>query len=134
MQAAVLLSKLTIFEDEVHLRRSVAQRYSEQLSGLVETPVQAQGTNSIWAQYTIKLPRRDAVADTLRKQGIPTQIYYPLPMHLQPVYAPYGGGEGSLPISEQLSREVLALPMHPYIDDATITMICEALRNASRTN
>jgi UDP-2-acetamido-2-deoxy-ribo-hexuluronate aminotransferase len=131
IQAAVLLSKLTIFEDEIRLRRSVAQRYSEQLSGLVETPRQAQGANSIWAQYTIKLPHRDAVADALRQQGIPTQIYYPLPMHLQPAYAQYGDGEGSLPISEQLSREVLALPMHPYLDDAAVTMICEALRQGS---
>jgi UDP-2-acetamido-2-deoxy-ribo-hexuluronate aminotransferase len=130
IQAAALLSKLTIFEDEIRLRRSVAQRYSEQLSGLVETPVQAKGANSIWAQYTIKLPRRDAAAEALRQQGIPTQIYHPLPMHLQPAYSQYGGGEGSLPISEQLSREVLALPMHPYLDDATITIICEALRDA----
>jgi UDP-2-acetamido-2-deoxy-ribo-hexuluronate aminotransferase len=132
MQAAVLLSKLTIFEDEIRLRRSVAQRYTEQLTGVVETPAQSLDTDSIWAQYTIKLPGRDAVADTLRKQGIPTQIYYPLPMHLQPAYAQYGGGEGSLPVSEQLSREVLALPMHPYLDDATIDLICEALRKALR--
>jgi UDP-2-acetamido-2-deoxy-ribo-hexuluronate aminotransferase len=130
IQAAVLLSKLTIFEDEIRLRRSVAQRYSEQLSGLVETPLQAQGAESIWAQYTIKLPRRDAIADSLRRQGVPTQIYYPLPMHLQPAYAQNGGGKGSLPISEQLSLEVLSLPMHPYLDDAAITMICEALRQA----
>jgi UDP-2-acetamido-2-deoxy-ribo-hexuluronate aminotransferase len=130
MQAAVLLSKLTIFEDEIRLRRSVAQRYTELLKGLVDTPAQAQGTDSIWAQYTIKLPNRDAVADSLRQQGIPTQIYYPRPMHLQPAYAKYGDGEGSLPISEKLSREVLALPMHPYLDEATIIMICDTLRKA----
>lgn len=130
MQAAVLLSKLTIFEDEIRLRRSVAQRYTEQLTGLVETPAQAEGANSIWAQYSIKLPQRDSVADALRQKGIPTQIYYPLPMHLQPAYAQYGGGEGSLPISEQLCHEVLALPMHPYLDHATIDLICDALRGA----
>ncbi|MDP6692101.1 MAG: DegT/DnrJ/EryC1/StrS family aminotransferase, partial [Alphaproteobacteria bacterium] len=54
----------------------------------------------------------------------------PLPMHLQPAYISYGDGEGSLPISEQLSREVLSLPIHPYLDHDTITMICEALREA----
>ena len=134
MQAAVLLSKLTIFEDEIRLRRLVAQRYTEGLSGLVETPVQMHDTNSIWAQYTIKLPNRDAVAGSLRQQGIPTQIYYPLPMHLQPAYAHHGGGMGSLPVSEQLSREVLALPMHPYLDETAIDTICEALRDAIRTN
>ena len=134
MQAAVLLSKLTIFEDEIRLRRLVAQRYTEGLSDLVETPVQMHDTNSIWAQYTIKLPNRDAVAESLRQQGIPTQIYYPLPMHLQPAYAQHGGGMGSLPVSEQLSREVLALPMHPYLDEAATDTICGALRNAIRTN
>ena len=132
MQAAILLSKLSIFEDEIRLRRAVAQRYTENLAALVETPMQMPGTDSIWAQYTIKLPRRDAVAAALRQQGIPTQIYYPLPMHLQPAYAQYGGGEGSLPVSEQLSGEVLALPMHPYLDEATITTICDALREALR--
>ncbi len=134
MQAAVLLSKLTIFEDEIRLRRLVAQRYTEGLSDLVETPVQMHDTNSIWAQYTIKLPNRDAVAESLRQQGIPTQIYYPLPMHLQPAYAQHGGGMGSLPVSEQLSREVLALPMHPYLDEAATDTICGALRNAIRTS
>ena len=134
MQAAVLLSKLTIFEDEIRLRRTVAQRYTEQLSGMVETPVQLQDTDSIWAQYTIKLPNRDGVADHLRQQGIPTQIYYPLPMHLQPAYAHHGGGVGSLPISEQLGREVLALPMHPYLGETVIDTICAALRDAMQSN
>ncbi len=134
MQAAVLLSKLTIFEDEIRLRRSVARHYTRRLSGLVETPVQMNDTNSIWAQYTIKLPNRDAVADSLRQKGIPTQIYYPLPMHLQPAYAHHGDGMGSLPVSEQLSREVLALPMHPYLDEAATDTICGALRNAIRTS
>ena len=130
LQAAILLAKLTIFEDEVRLRRLVAQRYSEHLTGLAETPVQLPGTASVWAQYTIKLPRRDAVAAALRAQGIPTQIYYPLPMHLQPAYAEYGEGAGSLPVSEQLSNEVLALPMHPYLDGTAIATICDALREA----
>ena len=134
MQAAVLLSKLTIFEDEIRLRRLVAQRYTERLSDLVETPVQMHDTNSIWAQYTIKLPNRDAVAESLRQQGIPTQIYYPLPMHLQSAYAHHGGGMGSLPVSEQLSRKVLALPVRPYLDETATNTICGALREAMRAN
>ncbi|MDE0944955.1 MAG: DegT/DnrJ/EryC1/StrS family aminotransferase [Alphaproteobacteria bacterium] len=133
MQAAVLLSKLTIFEDEIQRRRYVAAHYNKRLAGLVETPVQMPGAASIWAQYTIKLPHRDAVAAQLREQGIPTQIYYPLPMHLQPAYAPYGQGVGSLPVSEQLCQEVLALPMHPYLDEATIDRICDALVEAQQS-
>ncbi len=130
LQAAVLLSKLTIFEDEVRRRREIAARYTELLQDVVQTPVQMAGTASVWAQYTIKLPRRDAVAEALRQQGIPTQIYYPLPMHLQPAYAPYGDGPGSLPVSERLCHEVLSLPMHPYLDDTTIDRICDAVRSA----
>ncbi|MBT3332439.1 MAG: DegT/DnrJ/EryC1/StrS family aminotransferase [Rhodospirillaceae bacterium] len=132
LQAAVLLSKLTIFEDEIQRRREVAEHYNKCLTGLVETPVQLPGTASIWAQYTIKLPHRDKIAAHLREQGIPTQIYYPLPMHLQPAYAPYGNGVGSLPVSEQLCHEVLALPMHPYLDEGTIERIRDALAEGLR--
>ena len=132
LQAAVLLSKLTIFEDEIQRRREVAEHYNKCLTGLVETPVQLPGTASIWAQYTIKLPHRDKIAAHLREQGIPTQIYYPLPMHLQPAYAPYGNGVGSLPVSEQLCHEVLARPMHPYLDEGTIERIRDALAEGLR--
>jgi len=132
LQAAVLLAKLTIFDDEIERRRTVARQYTERLSGLVETPAQLPGTDTIWAQYTIKLPQRDAVAASLRERGIPTQIYYPLPMHLQPAYAPHVAGPGSLPVSERLCGEVLALPMHPYLDQAAIAMICDGLDDALR--
>ena len=130
MQAAVLLSKLEIFDDEIALRRSVARRYTERLAGLVETPMQQPGNDSIWAQYTIKLPRRDAVAAALQARGIPTQIYYPVPMHLQPAYGEYGDGQNSLPVSERLSQQVLALPMHPYLNTADIETICNALHDS----
>ena len=134
IQAAVLLSKLTIFEDEIRLRRLVAERYSQQLRDSVETPKQADGADTVWAQYTIKIANRDAVAEALGKQGIPTQIYYPLPMHLQPAYSKFGSGEGSLPVSERISQEVLALPMHPYLDLTATSKICDALQEALRRN
>jgi len=142
MQAAVLLSKLTIFDDEIRLRRSVARRYTECLTEnlgdrveAIKAPIEMPGSNSIWAQYTIKLAegRRDDIAAALKARGIPSQIYYPLPMHLQPAYAPYGQGVGSLPISEQLCEEVLALPMHPYLNEATIDRICDALVEAEQS-
>jgi dTDP-4-amino-4,6-dideoxygalactose transaminase len=135
----VLLSKLTIFDDEIRLRRSVARRYTECLTEnlgdrveAIKAPIEMPGSNSIWAQYTIKLAegRRDDIAAALKARGIPSQIYYPLPMHLQPAYLSYGGGPGSLPVSEQLSKQVLALPMHPYLDDAAIDMICDTLIDA----
>jgi len=128
LQAAVLLSKLTIFDDEIQRRRAAAHSYTERLSDVVETPAQLPGSDTIWAQYTIQLPHRDAVAASLRQRGIPTQIYYPLPMHLQPAYAQYGEGNGSLPVFERLCQRVLALPMHPYLEEATIETICDGVR------
>ena len=133
LQAAVLLAKLSIFEEEIALRRLVAKRYTQRLAGLAITPKQLCGTKSVWAQYTIKLPHRDAVATSLRKEGIPTQIYYPQPMHLQPAYAKNGDGPGSLPVSEKLCSEVLALPMNPYLDEKTIDLICDGIERALRT-
>ena len=64
--------------------------------------------------------------------GIPTAVYYPLPMHLQPAYADFGDGKGSLPVSESLSRRIMSLPMHPYLDESTIDRICTALLEAIR--
>jgi len=128
LQAAVLLAKLTILDDEIQRRRAAAHSYTERLSDVVETPAQLPGSDTIWAQYTIQLPHRDAVAASLRQRGIPTQIYYPLPMHLQPAYAQYGEVKGSLPVSERLCQRVLALPMHPYLEEATIETICDGVR------
>ena len=84
IQAAILLEKLRIFPDEVAARRTVAARYSAALSDEVIVPTIAAGATSVWAQYTIRTPRRDEVATHLKKQGIPTAIYYPTPLHQQP--------------------------------------------------
>ena len=127
LQAAILLAKLKIFKDEIQRRYVVAERYNKRLSRLVKTPIQIPSANSNWAQYTIKLPNRDAVSAKLRGQGIPTQIYYPLPAHLQPAYFAHGAGHGSLPVSEQLCKEVLSLPMHPYLNQDVIDRICECI-------
>ena len=132
IQAAVLLAKLPNFPGELERREAVAWRYDERLSGVVNTPSRFQGRVSAWAQYTVKLPadRRDSVASKLREVGIPTAIYYPMPMHMQTAYRAYGEGEGSVPVSERLSGEVLSLPMHPYMEDADIARIAEALMRA----
>lgn len=129
LQAAILLAKLKIFKDEIKTRYKVAQRYSKRLARIVKIPIQIARTNSNWAQYTIKLPNRDAVAAKLRGHGIPTQIYYPLPTHLQPAYFTHGDGYGSLPVSEQLCKEVLSLPMHPYLSQDVVDRICDCISN-----
>ena len=131
LQAAILVPKLAIFADELERRHTVATAYTERLAGKVSTPVMPSGEDRFaWAQYTIKVDDRDAVQARLKAAGIPSNVYYPRPMHLQPAYIEFGGGEGSLPVSERLSETVLSLPMHPYLTASDIDRVCDALLRA----
>jgi UDP-2-acetamido-2-deoxy-ribo-hexuluronate aminotransferase len=132
VQAAVILAKLDVFERELERRQAVAEAYTVALAGAVETPEIPAGYRSAWAQYTILSDRRDAIAAALKEEGIPTAIYYPIPMHLQEAYSAYGAGEGSCPVSERLAKRVLSLPMHPYLEAANIARIAEIVRRAAR--
>lgn len=132
LQAAILLVKLTVLEQERSNREKLSRYYDSRLSNMVPVPARPVGYQSAWAQYTIQLDHRDRVQAALSKSGIPTQIYYPRPMHMQPAYAVYGGGAGSLPVSENLSRKVLSLPMHPYMPEEVAARICDALCAAVR--
>jgi len=133
MQAAILIEKLKIFEDEIAARNRIAERYSRGLGNIVTVPRLAQGCTSIWAQYTIRLPAgtdRDGFAAALKAQGIPTAIYYPKSMHQQTAYKDYPVAEGGLPVSEDLSSDVISLPMHAYLDEPTQDRIIAAVRGA----
>ena len=110
----------------------MAEKYNAALGRAVETPEIPPGYRSAWAQYTIQSDRRDAIAAALKDHGIPTAIYYPIPMHLQAAYRDFGGGEGSCPVSERLARRVLSLPMHPYLEDSSIARIAEIVCSAAR--
>jgi dTDP-4-amino-4,6-dideoxygalactose transaminase len=127
LQAAILLEKLAIFPDEIAARESVARRYNERLGNLVDVPQLAPGATSVWAQYTIRSPRRDAIAASCKAAGVPTAIYYPLPLNLQTGYRHYPSSPGGVPVSEALAREVISLPMHPYLDAATQDRIIAAV-------
>ncbi|MDF1749152.1 MAG: DegT/DnrJ/EryC1/StrS family aminotransferase [Alphaproteobacteria bacterium] len=129
IQAAILLAKLPNFAVELEQREAVAQKYDALLSGVVQVPLRRQGRSSTWAQYTIKVDadRRDEISASLKQAGVPTAVYYPRPMHLQTAYYELGEGEGSLPISEALSHEVLSLPMHPFLTDEQIEQVTDAL-------
>jgi dTDP-4-amino-4,6-dideoxygalactose transaminase len=129
LQAAILLAKLPVFEEEIGLRTDVANRYDDGLAGIVKTPARFSGRASAWAQYGILTERRDGLAEHLKQNGIPTAIYYPLPMHLQTAYRKYGDGPGSLPVSEQLSKSILNLPIHPYLDRPTSDRIIDCIKN-----
>lgn len=134
VQAAILLEKLTIFADEIDARQEVARRYAQGLADVATVPQVPDGYLSVWAQYTIRVApdRRDALAQSLKESGIPTAIYYPIPLHRQVAYRHYPVVDGGLPVSEQLAAEVISLPMHPYLDAATQDRIIEAVRYALR--
>lgn len=129
IQAAVLIEKLKILEDEIKARNEIAMRYTLALSGHVPVPVVAQGNYSAWAQYTIRVPaqKRSVIMAALKEQGIPTMIYYPKPLHRQTAYRDFPVAGNGLPVSERLADEVLSLPMHPYLDHASQNRIVETL-------
>jgi dTDP-4-amino-4,6-dideoxygalactose transaminase len=133
MQAAILIEKLKIFDDEIAARNQVAERYARGLGNVVTVPHLARDCSSVWAQYTIRLPKgvdRDGFAATLKAQGIPTAIYYVKSMHQQTAYRDYPVAEGVLPVSERLSDDVISLPMHAYLDEPTQDRIIRAVRSA----
>ena len=96
---------------------------------VAEVPVMIDGSFSAWAQYTIQVENRDAVAAALKDAGVPTAVYYPKPLHLQPAYADFGEGPGSMPVSEMLCNQVLSLPMHPYMSEALVLHIGSRLKS-----
>ena len=132
IQAAVLCEKLKIFQDEIDARQAVAQRYAEGLKDIVTVPDVPAGLTSVWAQYTIRVSggRRDALAAALKAEGIPTAIYYPIPLHRQVAYKHYPAGTGGLAGSDRLAGEVISLPMPPYLDATTQDRIVEGVRRA----
>jgi dTDP-4-amino-4,6-dideoxygalactose transaminase len=130
MQAAVLIEKLKIFPDEIAARDRVAKRYNEMLGDVVAVPVVVEGNTSVWAQYTMRVPNRDALAAALKAKGIPTAIYYPKPLHQQTAYSKFPCAGNGVPVSERLAGEVLSLPMHPYLEEAVQDRIIAAVREA----
>jgi UDP-2-acetamido-2-deoxy-ribo-hexuluronate aminotransferase len=130
LQAAVLLAKLPHFEWELAERARLAARYDAALAGVCVTPVVAPGNTHVYAQYTIRVPERDAVAARLRAAGIPTAVYYPRCLHEQPVFAGLGYRAGNFPVAEQASREVLSLPMHPFLSAHDQDRIVDELKRA----
>lgn len=130
LQAAVLLPKLDIFPHELDKRQEIALGYSEYLSVLNDsfvTPSVPSGLRSSWAQYSVlagDTEKRSAIQSGLRKNGIPTAIYYPRPLHLQTAFAHLGYQEGDFPVAEEMSARIFSLPMHPYLELKEVQRIC----------
>lgn len=133
IQAAILLSKLSIFDDELAVRQQVADQYETLLGGKVTTPLLAADATSSWAQYVIQLPDgtdRQAVQDRMGSKNIPTAVYYPRPMHTQPPYLRYPVAQDGLSVTERLASSVLALPMHPYLTPEQQEQVADALMSS----
>ncbi|MEA3459945.1 MAG: DegT/DnrJ/EryC1/StrS family aminotransferase [Chloroflexota bacterium] len=129
LQAAILGVKLKYLDAWNEARRQAAQRYNELLANSpVTTPYQSPDVYHVYHQYTIRAERRDALAAYLKERGIGTMVYYPVPLHLQALYANLGYGEGSLPVSEAASREALSLPMYPELTEAQQVAIARTVR------
>ena len=118
------------FPGEVEARRRIGTRYSEKLRSVCTVPEIMPGNTHVYAQYTIRVPRRDDVAEQLKAKGIPTAMYYPKCLHEQPVFASCGYKWGDFPVSEKASREVLSLPMHPFLAEQEQDRGIEALTTA----
>lgn len=129
LQAAILLAKLPLFDEEVAQRQQVAERYACLLdeAGIVEAPHVASGNTSVFAQYSIRVPRRDEVQAHLADAGVPTAVHYPLPLNRQPAVADPGC---KLPVTEAVCDQILSLPMHPYLEAEQQERVVEALVQA----
>jgi dTDP-4-amino-4,6-dideoxygalactose transaminase len=138
LQAAILLCKLPLFEEELCARARVAGWYAERLSGQVALQAQPAGAESAWGLYTIRCAdaaERARVQEGLKAAGIPFGVYYPKPLHQQPAYAAahaagYAGAPPPLPVSEALCHQVLSLPMHPYLTEGEVERVCRAVIGA----
>ena len=133
IQAAVLLQKLSIFADEIEARNRVADRYSAGLSDEVTTPLVIDGGVSVWAQYTIETGDREGLIAHLKEAGVPTAVYYPIPIHKQGVYSGYPA-PGGLPVTEAKSATVMSLPMHPYLTADDQDQVISAIRSYAWRN
>ena len=129
LQAAVLLAKLDVFDAELARREAIARVYDRRLGNLVVTPARVPDSTSAWAIYAVLLRdgvERDRVQASLKARGVPSAIYYPRPLHLQPAYATAHDG-AALPVSEDLSARIMALPIHPDLSDADVERVCDAM-------
>jgi UDP-2-acetamido-2-deoxy-ribo-hexuluronate aminotransferase len=129
LQAAVILAKWPHFEWEVEQRGRIGARYSRLLNGACAVPEVNPGNSHVYAQYTVRIADRDAVAEKLKARGIPTAVYYPKCLHEQPVFGALGYRHGDFPESEKASCEVLSLPMHPFLADGDQDAIVAAIKN-----
>lgn len=140
LQAAVLLAKMDIFEEEVTLRGRIGERYTALIEDAfgnvsdekhrVTTPAIAPDCTSVYAQYTIEVADRPKVEREMKARSIPTAVHYPVPLHVQPVFANLKQGEGRFPVAEAAAARVISLPMHPYLTEEQQVAVVKALKDS----
>jgi len=128
IQAAILLAKLPHYTKEIEERNRVARAYTAQLSEVITAPQVKSDRTSVWAQYTIRVSNREQLQQELKEQGIPTTVHYPIPLHLQECFECLGGKAGDFPRSEKAAKEVMSLPMNPFLTDKEISYIVNAIK------
>ena len=132
LQAAILLSKFSLFPEEIQLRQQVAERYTNMLSEIsnLTPPSVPDGYLSVWAQYSLLAKdenHRSRIQQALKEKNIPTAIYYPKPLHLQTAFKKLGHKEGDFPVSENFAKRIFSLPMHPYLEKTRQSEIVSAI-------
>jgi UDP-2-acetamido-2-deoxy-ribo-hexuluronate aminotransferase len=133
LQAAVLLAKLDIFDDEIAARARIGARYTQKINAVlpgVAAPQIRAGYTSVYAQYTVQVPQRAKIEAAMKARGVPTAVHYPIPLHLQPVLANLGYRAGDFPLAEAAGERVISLPMHPYLSDADQDLVVQALQES----
>ena len=131
IQAAILLEKLKHYDEEIVQRNRVAQTYTENLNSSVKTPTTPKDQESVWAQYSIQVDDREKLKADLSEKGIPTATFYPTPIHLSTAYKHLGYKEGDMPVSEAISKKIISLPMHPFLEEAEILEIVTAVNQST---
>ena len=128
IQAAILLEKIEIFDDEIKKRQQVAAAYGAGMKNdAVSLPKVGEGNTSVYAQYTILSPERDELSASLKAVDVPSVSYYAVPLHLQPVFDSLGHQVGDFPVAEKVADQGISLPMNPYLTDREIETVCAAL-------
>lgn len=131
LQAAVLLAKLPVFEEEIAKRERTARRYNEELEPYVRTPVVPEGYKSAWANYSILSDHRDELQKRLNESGIPTAIYYPKPLHRQEAFLSTSDDGAGYPVSEKMADRILSIPVHPYIKEEEIQRVVDVVAEST---
>lgn len=131
IQAAILIEKLKLYDQELAERNRVANSYTEKLNETLVTPHIPTGQSSVWAQYSVQSPKRDVIRQALQDKGIPTAVFYPIPIHLSTAYQHLGYAAGDFPVAEATAKQIFSLPMHPYLAENDIADICDIIKSVS---